>query len=119
VDLSSCRTVPQSTHQTSKAFQVYRDLHDHAEERGWSAHGQLVLLGQHNGRELYSPVGEQDHVLHCIRLRPFPLVAGLTEMIARGDRFRSLSPTVQRVQEKQSELITQPRNLQRQWTGNP
>ena len=42
---------------------------DHAEEWGWATHGELVLLGQLHGRQLHRQVGEQDDVLHRVRLR--------------------------------------------------
>ncbi|KAL1374750.1 hypothetical protein pipiens_020157, partial [Culex pipiens pipiens] len=41
-------------------------LYDHAEERRRSAHGQLLLLEQRNGRLLYGALGEQDDVLHRV-----------------------------------------------------
>jgi hypothetical protein len=44
-------------------------MRDHAEKRRRPAHGQLVLLGQHDRRQLHGQMGEQVHVLHCERIR--------------------------------------------------
>ena len=44
-------------------------MRDNAEERRGAPHGELVLLGQLDGRQLHRQVGEQDHVLHRLRLR--------------------------------------------------
>ena len=44
-------------------------MRDHAEERSWAPHGELMLLGQLYGRQLHREVGKQDDVLHRVRLR--------------------------------------------------
>ena len=48
---------------------VSSDVCDNAEERGGPAHCQLLFLGQRDGRILHRQVGEQNHVLHRLRLR--------------------------------------------------
>ena len=56
---------------SSHTFSVHRDLYHHAKEWRWSSHSQFLLLGQHDGRELHGAMGEQNNVLHRLRLWPF------------------------------------------------
>lgn len=44
-------------------------LYDNAEERSRTAHSEFVLLEQRHGRLVHGALGEQDHVLHRLRLR--------------------------------------------------
>lgn len=60
--------MPERADQAAEAVQVHCHLYDHAEERRRSAHGQLLLLEQRNGRILYGALGEQDDVLHRVRV---------------------------------------------------
>merc|ERR1712127_1051718 len=68
VDVKRGRTMFESVDQTRQTIQIYCHVCNHAKEWRRSAHGQLVLLGQHHRRKLHSEMGEQDHVLHCVRL---------------------------------------------------
>lgn len=59
-------------------------MHDNAKERRRPAHGLVVLLGQQHRRLVHRPLGEQDHVLHSLRVRPRPvIVRRLTSVCAR------------------------------------
>lgn len=51
---------------SSSLLPLSSHLYDHAEERRRSAHGQLLLLEQRNGRLLHGALGEQDDVLHRV-----------------------------------------------------
>lgn len=55
--------------QAEEELQVRGHLLDHAEDGGWTAHRQFLLLGQHHGWHLHRQVGEQDHVLYRDRFR--------------------------------------------------
>ena len=48
---------------------AFSDVCDHAKERSWAPHSELLLLGQLHGRQLHREVGKQDDVLHRICLR--------------------------------------------------
>ena len=49
-------------------------MRDHAKKRRRSAHGQLMLLGQHNRWQLHCQMGKQNHVLHSERVWTLDLI---------------------------------------------
>ena len=71
-------------------FAVHRDVHHYAEERRRSTYGKLVLLGQHDGWQLHRAMGEQNHVLHRLRLWPFALI----DLHSVHTNVASLSPLI-------------------------
>lgn len=76
MDLQCSRDVLEQPDQAVEALQIYRHMCYYAEEWRRSPYCQLLLLGQHNRRQLHRQMGEQDHVLHCERVRSVYLNQG-------------------------------------------
>ncbi|XP_029985403.1 uncharacterized protein LOC115415883 isoform X1 [Sphaeramia orbicularis] len=61
--------------QTGEALQVHGYMCCDAENRSWTPHSQLLLLGHNHGRQLHSQMGKPNHVLcgQCVR-RGHPII---------------------------------------------